>query len=267
MQVIDLESIDNVRDLGGMELAEGRCLRERSLLRGSALSGLSAYDQHILFDQIGVEQVIDLRCGWEREAKPNVDVRGVDQAHIPFYDRDVVGIEYSEPGQGAKVIGRDAACDPRRFYPSLANARTVRQMREALHLVFACLCAGRTVYVHCSGGKDRSGVLCALVLTALGATDEAIMEDYLFTNRSRDEKHAQLLAHFMRFSDGDATQAEQMVQQHRAHAAYLELFWHAVGTAYGSKRAFIQEELGVDGNLRATVLAACSECMPQALSA
>ncbi len=267
MHVLELDSIDNVRDLGGMALAGPWRLREGLLVRGSALHGLSLHDERILFGSWGVRQVIDLRCGWEREAKPNVSVPGVRQAHVPFYDRDVVGIEYSEPGCGSKVIGRDAACDPRRFYPSLANPRTVGQMKKAVHLVFSCLLEGRPVYVHCSGGKDRSGVLCAIVLSALGASDEAIMEDYLFTNVARDRKHDQLLAHFMGFSEGDVARAELLVEQHRAHRAYLEAFWHSIREAHGTRRAFFERALGVDEALAAQVRSACAEMDAQALSA
>lgn len=118
--VIQLQTIDNVRDLGGIAVAGGRAVKRGLLFRGSALAGLSDDDADELFGRLGIARVIDVRCGWERAEKPDVEAPDVENLHIPFYDLDIVGIEYTEPAEGTKVVGRDVACDPGRFYRSLA---------------------------------------------------------------------------------------------------------------------------------------------------
>ena len=125
------------------------------LYRGCALADATDHDKDVLFNDLGISCVIDLRCGWELEAKPDHLPDGVEYLHIPFYDLEKVGIEYTESSEGTKTVGRDVACEPSRFYRSLSNRLTTAQMRQALDEVFAHSTAGRPVYTHCSGGKDR----------------------------------------------------------------------------------------------------------------
>ena len=185
VRTIELEGADNIRDLGGMPVAGNRRIAKGLLFRGSALAGITERDMQLLFGELGIKRVIDVRTGWERAAKPDIQAPGVEYLHIPFYDIEKVGIEYTEPAAGTKVIGRDVACDPDLFYRSLANPLTVRQMREGLHSMLDSAIAGRPVYVHCSGGKDRAGILTLLALTVLGADRNAILDDYLLTNVAR----------------------------------------------------------------------------------
>ena len=58
----------------------------------------------------------------------------------------------------------------------------------ALHALVEHLAAGDVpLYFHCSAGKDRTGIAAALILTILGVSDEAVVENFLLTNRYRAE--------------------------------------------------------------------------------
>ena len=196
--------------------------------RGGALSGMTPADSAVLFGELGIGCVIDVRTGWEREAKPDAQVEGVRNLHIPFYDLEKVGIEYTEPAFGTKVVGRDVACEPNNFYRSLANELTVRQMGLAIGETFASALRGQPVYQHCSGGKDRAGILMLLTLTVLGADRDAIREDYLYTNVSRDKRYPQMFERFLRLADGDEQRAHELVVAHRALPENLDVFYDAI---------------------------------------
>ena len=245
MRVIELQGISNVRDLGGIPVDGGRSVVEGMLFRGSALSSLTDADRKVLFRDLGIRCVIDLRTGWERREKPDVEVPGVENLHIPFYDLEKVGIEYTEPAEGTKVVGRDVACTPVNFYRSLANPLTVRQMEHGVNEVLSRALDGQPVYLHCSGGKDRAGILTLLVLVVLGASREAILEDYLFTNVARDKNYDAMLERFKRFSGGDEQRAHELVIAHRAVPENLEAFYGAVEERYGSTDAFVRSQLGI----------------------
>jgi protein-tyrosine phosphatase len=246
VKVIELQGVANVRDLGGTPVKGGRTVAPGLLYRGSALAGATEEDRRILFDDLGIRRVIDLRCGWEREAKPDVQVTGVENLHIPFYDLEIVGIEYTEPAEGTKTVGRDVACDPDRFYRSLSNELTVGQMRKGLHALFSCACRGVPVYQHCSGGKDRAGIMALLTLTVLGASSETVMDDYLFTNVSRDKNYDKMYARFLRLADGNEELARELVESHRARPENLDAFYWAIDEAYGSMDSFVREQLDFD---------------------
>lgn len=258
MGVIELEGARNMRDLGGIAAGDGRTVAPGLLFRSAELSGLTADDRRLLFDELGIACVIDLRCGWERDATPPIAVAGVEHAHIPFYDLEKVGIEYTEPGAGTKVVGRDVACDPPRFYRSLVNPLTVGQMRRAVERIFAHAEAGRAVLWHCSGGKDRAGVLAALVLAVLGVAPEHILDDYLLTNISRDEEHDRLLARFLKLADGDEERARELVASHRALPENLDAFYQAVDERCGSMEAFIRNQLRISDARRAQLREICT---------
>jgi len=258
VRVIKLQGVNNVRDIGGTPIQGGRAVKPGLFYRGGALSAPTRNDCDLLFNALGIRCVIDVRTGWEREDKPDVDVPGVENLHIPFYDLEKVGIEYTEPDAGTKVIGRDVACEPSSFYRSLTNPLTVGQMRKGLDASFSRTMRGEPVYHHCNGGKDRVGVLTLLILTALGASREAILEDYLYTNVSRDKRYQEMFERFLRLSDGDKERAHELVVSHRALPENLDAFYDAVENAYGNMDAFIRNQLGISDELRAQLREACT---------
>ena len=257
MRVVELESVRNVRDLGGIPVEGGRAVAPGLLYRGSALAGLSDNDRKTLFEDLGIVRVIDVRTGWEREAKPDTQIEGVENLHIPFYDKEKVGIEYTEPAAGTKVIGRDVACDPIRLYRSIANPLTARQIGAGVKAMLDFAMEGKPVYAHCSGGKDRAGILALVVLTVLGASEEDILDDYLFTNVARDANYEKTYARFLRLAGGDEERAREITHEHRARPENLIAFREAVDEAYGSFEAFIRDQLGIDDDYRSKARQAC----------
>lgn len=245
MRVIELEGIDNVRSLEGIPVTGNRVVAPGLLYRGSALAGTTERDRDVLFGELGIDYVIDLRCGWERDEKPDVEVPGVQNVHIPFYDEEKVGIAYTEPGVEGKVVGRDVACEPTSFYRSLANPLTVGQMKRAVNLALTRASGGHAVYVHCSGGKDRAGIASLLMLTVLGASREAILDDYLFTNVARDRTYDKLFERFLRLSDGDEGLARELVESHRALPQNLSVFYAAIEERYATMERFVHNQLGI----------------------
>ena len=246
MRTIQLQGVDNVRDYGGWPTTDGLDIKEGLFFRGSALANATAQDCKTLFDELGIACVVDLRCGWELEAKPDIEHPGIEYYHIPFYDQEIVGIDYTARAKGTIAIGHDVACNPEHFYRSLANPLTVGQMRKGIDAVFSHVLQGLPVYVHCSGGKDRAGILTLLVLTILGASREDILGDYLYTNVSRDKNYPKMFESFLKLAAGNVTLAHELVESHRARAENIDAFWDAIADQYGSAESFVREQLGFD---------------------
>jgi len=245
LRVLELERVPNARDLGGIAAGDGRIVKSGLLFRGCALADATEHDKDVLFSDLGIACVVDLRCGWELEAKPDRIPDGVEYLHIPFYDLEKVGIEYTESSEGTKTVGRDVACEPSRFYQSLSNRLTTAQMEQALDEVFAHSTAGHPVYIHCSGGKDRAGIMSLLVLEVLGASREDILDDYLYTNVSRDARYDEMFARFLRLSDGDEQRAHELVVGHRAIPENIAAFYDAIDVEYGGWSAFMNDVLAM----------------------
>ncbi len=167
---LQLEGTYNVRDTGGYATADGRVTRWRTLLRGDSLHRLTPEGQAELIDA-GLRTVIDLRRESERESAVNVFAASdrVRYLNISLLD-------------GTADVTPDG---PRTLDAIYAGILAGAQAQ--LRILFAALAEpdALPVLIHCAAGKDRTGVVVALLLgnagvpTATIAADYALSESYL----------------------------------------------------------------------------------------
>jgi protein-tyrosine phosphatase len=181
---VDLDGAANVRDLGGLALTAGGRTARGVLLRADNLQDLSARDVGRLVDELGVRAVVDLRTGVEvaLEGPSPLDADGrVEIRHRSLLpesgERTDVAADARLPWQGKPLQGDPRESRAVRSYLGYLRDRPdsiVAALRDVAHG------SGATV-VHCAAGKDRTGVVCALALEAVGAGREAIVADYVAT--------------------------------------------------------------------------------------
>jgi protein-tyrosine phosphatase len=162
-----LSGCSNFRDLGGYPTVDGRRTRWRQLFRADGLARLSDDDIAVL-EGLGIVTVIDLRTDLEARSRGRFpgSMDGVSYHHLPLTDT---------------LPGEEETPDWRR--PGFVTARYLAMLSEGTEAVSAAvrLLADprrRPAVFHCSVGKDRTGVLSALVLGFLGVPDEVIVDDY-----------------------------------------------------------------------------------------
>ena len=165
----------NARDLGGYAIRGGARTRARSLLRTDDLWKLTLGGARALVD-FGVRSVIDLRWPREREARPSVFQRGahgVRYTHVSLLD----GSE-AEWNLKCPVV-------PKETWNCEVLDRAGAEMARALKAV-ADAPEGAVVF-HCAAGKDRTGILAAILLAAADVEPDEIAEDYsISTDYIRD---------------------------------------------------------------------------------
>ncbi len=156
---LPLDGTRNVRDIGGYPAAGGRRTRWRTLLRSDELVSLPGHARRALED-LGVRQVIDLRWPEELVRAPNVfhGSSTVRYRHVPLLEDD--------PTPHAGLAG---------MYRHVLDERAP-QLAE----VFRALLPddGLPAVVGCAAGKDRTGVVVALLLDVAGVPHDVIVEDY-----------------------------------------------------------------------------------------
>jgi protein-tyrosine phosphatase len=164
----------NFRDLGGLPTEGGRAIRRGVIYRSEGPA--SFFDEHRAeLGALGVRSVCDLRSGVEREIAPN-DWCG-PACRVLHLDMNT-----DLRASGAQ-IWRSLRTDP-----SPENANRVMTANYALmpaalgpHLpqIATTLLAGEVpMIIHCTAGKDRTGVAIAMLLALLGVSREQIMIDY-----------------------------------------------------------------------------------------
>jgi protein-tyrosine phosphatase len=152
----------NVRDLGGLVGAAPRRLRRRRLWRADFPGVLGEPDFTPLAGR-GVRTVVDLRDLDEAAAAPpRFEAAGFTVVHVPILE-----------GDNEAFLGRAATIEA--GYAHMAATKGT-QFARAITAIAEAEPGG--VLVHCTAGKDRTGITIALVLTLLGVGRRAIVADY-----------------------------------------------------------------------------------------
>jgi protein-tyrosine phosphatase len=210
-QHIAVEGSYNVRDLGGHPTGDGRVTQSRVLIRAGNLDKVSPAAQQQLLDY-GVKTVIDLRDESEIEAAPNVFAQSTA---VRYLSLPLIGnVLSSNPAWQAEVNSISTLGE---LYGTYLEGC---QLQIGAIVTAIAASEAATVY-HCYAGKDRTGVVSALLLSAMGVPDSAIVEDYA---HSRDQ-----IAH--------------LVVQWRVNAVY-----------YGEDLKRLERDAGADPETMATTL-------------
>jgi protein-tyrosine phosphatase len=169
-RLVKLEAVHNFRDLGGYPTLDGRSTRWNRLYRADGLHRLTAADLDVL-RPLGLRTVIDLRT--QRE----LDERGqfpIGQYPVRYHHLSVIDVTWDRDD----TVG-DGGDDPVEFLTAQYHA-LLAQGQARLAEAFALLAETDALpaVFHCAVGKDRTGLLAALVLSALGVDDVTVATDY-----------------------------------------------------------------------------------------
>lgn len=175
-RVLPLQGTSNFRDLGGYAGRDGRPVRWRRLFRSAHLGGLTAADQALLAP-LGLARTFDFRGVAEREATP-YRLPGVVQHALSIEPSVLQGL-HALRDAGQALTGARASALMGELYRDLVNRQSQRFAEMFEHL----LQADTPVVMHCTAGKDRTGIAAALVLLALGVARSTVRQDFLLTRQ------------------------------------------------------------------------------------
>jgi protein-tyrosine phosphatase len=181
MAWIDVAGAANMRDLGGTPTEDGGKVVPHRLLRSDNLQGLTGPDVDMLVNDFGVTTVVDLRSPGEvtREGPGPLDaVPTVRHTYHPVLpqlvnDGDAVA---------AALLVKKIAADQARYPEDVTCGHYLGYLEERPEEVTGALrdiaTSEGAAIVHCAAGKDRTGVIVAMALTAAGVAPDAVIADY-----------------------------------------------------------------------------------------
>jgi protein-tyrosine phosphatase len=225
-----LEGSPNFRDVGGLPTVDGRFTRRGVLFRSSALEELTSRDVRLLIDDIGLRTVIDLRSVDDREtAQPLLDTP-VRYLNLPISrGRPTTSLE--------RPMGADGRADMALIY-----GMYIETSAASISEIISELTFGATPAVfHCAAGKDRTGVVAAILLSAVGVTRDAVIADFMETESYLPEIIAYLQRRpayadvVMRFPPGTMD----------VDPNFIIDFLEGVERTYGGIHAWLTERAGV----------------------
>lgn len=216
---VDLEGCGHFRDVGGYPTVDGKRTRWRTLYRSASLDALTE-DAVADFRGLEIRSVVDLRTEDERVAsQPWNDDGSVRVLSLPS----------SNPARGSLRLG---SYDPGALYIAALEDRA-RDLPTILQLLLTP--EALPAVISCSGGKDRTGMVVALVLGILGVPEATIVEDYALSDEFITRDPAAYAAALERVS---AAGLDPEVLRTRPET--MERFLRTIASRHGSISAFAE---------------------------
>ncbi|MCR4734193.1 MAG: tyrosine-protein phosphatase [Treponema sp.] len=181
MEIIKLDHAKNYRDLGGLTTTDGRHLKNCMLIRGTTLNKLSKKDINLLREKYKLATIVDLRTKKEAIEKPDASLPDVEYLHCPVLSESVVGLSHERRVNSFKSLEMMPSMED--LYISMVTDVSLTNMISVLKKILTMPPERFSLVFHCSAGKDRTGILAALLLLFLGVDRKTVVEDYLFTNK------------------------------------------------------------------------------------
>lgn len=246
---LQLKKLFNTRDLGGMPAADGRVIKHGKLIRSGKLYKLPDETVEKL-KAMGLKTIVDLRIFTECEEYPDTVIEGVKYIHLPLLCTATPGITRE------KSMTRTMAIESRRIKNEFGTAdnymvamykmvlfseEPVALLKQLMRIITE---NDGCVLWHCSGGKDRAGLVAMLVESLLGVDEKIIVEDYVASHRFQRRKFfwnrfglviAPLVGRFKKILFGMMA----------AKPRYIEETMNEVKTKYGSVINYCKEVLDV----------------------
>jgi hypothetical protein len=229
------EACFNFRDLGGHEGLDGRLVRRGVVYRSDSLHRVTDADLELL-RTFGIRTVLDLRTTGELTRWGRFPLaHELAWRHLPLFEEETIPFELARPEdpEPPAIIARGWG------YVAIAAAggvpvgATLREIAEG----------EPAVVFHCSAGKDRTGIVAALLLCLLGVGDEAIVADY---ERSDGSVEAWLTwAKDRAPEEADRFVASTPRWVMRAPAPLMRGFLEGMRQTYGSIEGYLAS-IGVD---------------------
>ncbi len=168
---IEFENVPNFRDIGGYRTRDGRTVAWRRLFRSGELRSMTRSDLARLRGELGLAAVIDLRSVFE------VKHRGMgllDGAGFRYYNVSFIP-DGGRPN--AELPRYEGFTSMGEFYVDLMRQKGFgKRIVEALEIIAEP--ENHPLVFHCAAGKDRTGILAAVLLDILDVADEDIEMDY-----------------------------------------------------------------------------------------
>ena len=241
MEVIKLKHVKNYRDLGGIKTVDGREIKPHMLIRGTTLFAPGPLSVSILKEKYNLKTLIDLRTQKERLEKPDVEMEGVEVFHMPLIDESTVGISHEKKVRSMKtLVMMPPMAD---LYVQMVTKGSLENLVNILKFILTLAQEKFAVAFHCTAGKDRTGVVAALLLSFLGVDRATVIHDYLLTNKNVRFK-ANLAYIGLLLSKGNHKLAHKIKHYFMAEPDYIKAALNQLEKDFGSLDNFFDQKLG-----------------------
>ena len=240
---VKLEGASNFREIGGLETVNGK-IKSGILFRSDELSGLTVNDLKVI-ESLGIKVICDLRTPAERKAKPDKlpNDYPIKSVNVPFYHQKR---DFNQLQIMWFLITNSKNINFEKFikehYLNNAFNRT-KEIGEIFNLIADE--NNLPILFHCKAGKDRTGLITALIQLTAGVHLTKVMEDYLLTNELMKLKmeKAEKIIRRMSFFRIPSEKIKPLLEVRRE---YLEVVIDEIFNKYDSVENYLTKACGLD---------------------
>ena len=240
---IDIKKVHNFRNVSGITNIEGRKLKDSMIYRSANLHELKE-NSFKTFEALKIKKIIDLRTKQEIDDRPDNVPPGVTYVRLAAFEDKGDQLNQAKilvkQGKVNRTNAENRMLDFYKEYP-IEKPEVIRNIIDEV------LASDAPVLYHCSAGKDRTGIITALILKILNFDDATIFNDYLSSNNLRKDlvyKHLKLAkkAHII-YPKMDVGVLEKLSW---IETGYLKATFDAIDQKYGSMDNYIHQALKID---------------------
>lgn len=249
-----LEGVCNFRDLGGIRNREGRAVKHGLIFRTDELSRLTDADLRTLND-LPLRTIVDLRTESEIVRRPNrrptsvrnmalctLDTPGLltSIAHLQD-DQSLAGVDQETQSMLGKTDAKLGTLQEEEIKSAMTRLYTQMlvepDFQAVYRRIFEMLSSDddTPLLFHCMAGKDRTGIVAALILLALDVDEEAIMKDYLLSDIVLEKRYFKQVGLNPSLRPLYGTCPE-----------FMQAVFDKIRNDYGNARRYLSEVIGVD---------------------
>lgn len=251
-RIIHVPHVTNFRDLGGCPCEDGKIVKYGQFYRCGKLSNLDENDFEVLKNH-NLKIIVDLRSVGEKEREPDIVPKDCDYYHYSGI------VTMDDPNSGASQMGgnldmKSAVIEILQGKMKMPNPmeylkdcyEIMAEHSDSFKALFDLIKKNpeKPIAFHCTAGKDRTGVAAALILLALGASEETVMEDYLLSNVHREAENNIILEEIKKH-----TTDEEFLKVFRSvlevDAELLNAYFNKVKELYGTWDNYFERAIGL----------------------
>jgi len=199
------EGLYNFRDIGGVETSDGKVMRKGVLFRSDELSRLTVQDINKI-NSLGLKLICDLRTPREIKSKPSrMDGQGVIVKNISIHDKSQ---EFTHFDFFMFLTKKSKSIDFKELMMEMYQNIAFSSL-DKIRTIFLLLSREENLpaLIHCTGGKDRTGFITAIIQLLVGVQHETVIDNYLYSNElieprmRKVEKFIQIMSLFQLSSE------------------------------------------------------------------
>jgi protein-tyrosine phosphatase len=232
---IPLNSVENIRDLGGIKTSDGKTIKYKKLLRSADLHRLTKDELVILKEQYDLKEVLDFRSTRSFVAKKDLLDESIEYHHIlVLKELEKVSYIYGKindtPDEFFKHIYRSLAL----------QEEAIETWRKFFNYVLKN--DDGAILYHCTSGKDRTGIATIILLYVLGCSKETIIEEHMRTNEYTKPQFDSYLKNHPNCTKSEYDYYEDL---YVTKLMFLDEYFRVINNQYGSFDNYIKNALKI----------------------